>query len=61
VREEGGRPEKNSLPEVSSFQEALNGAGISENTAFVWQKVARVPGRSHLLRPANPSASNHRG
>ena len=41
MREEGGRPEKNSLPEVTSFQEALEQGGISEKTAHVWQKVAR--------------------
>lgn len=43
MREEGGRPEKNSLGNLTSFQEALQQSGISENTAYVWQKVARVP------------------
>ncbi|MGA2463709.1 MAG: hypothetical protein ABSH06_05075 [Thermodesulfobacteriota bacterium] len=43
VREDGGRPEKNSLGNLTSFQETLEQGGISDNTAHVWQKVARVP------------------
>ena len=31
------------LGNLTQFQEVLKEGGISENTAFIWQKVARVP------------------
>ena len=49
VREQGGdrrSPEfqrVGNLPVETPLQETLDGAGISPNTAQVWQKVARVP------------------
>ena len=42
-RELGGRPENNSLASLTSYQQVVEDAGISGNTANKWQKVARVP------------------
>jgi hypothetical protein len=50
VREErkgAGRPSADKeiigLGNLTQFQEVLKESGISDNTAFIWQKVARVP------------------
>jgi hypothetical protein len=42
-RSGGGRPEKNSVRRVTSFQDVLERARISRPTASRWQKVAGVP------------------
>lgn len=69
----GGVPLANLISLHTPFQEALDGAGISENTAHVWQKVARVPEdkfeiyfteaerRLGEILKANPPAKGTRG
>lgn len=42
-REDGKRVDLTSLGSLTRFQEVLEQSGISEYTAHVWQKVARVP------------------
>ncbi len=41
-RSHGGRPTKNSSSGLTSYQEALSLAGISRETARVWQRVAAI-------------------
>ena len=42
-REQGKRTDLTSLGNLTKFSELLSQGGISDNTAFIWQKVARVP------------------
>jgi hypothetical protein len=43
VREERKRTDLSVSTDLTQFQEALEEAGITRETANTWQKVARVP------------------
>ncbi len=42
-RSDGGRPLKNASSDLTSYQIALQGAGISRQTAHAWRRVAEIP------------------
>ena len=43
-RSEGGRPSKNSLDNLTSFQQALRENNLTNFTAHRWQQEASLPG-----------------